>query len=89
MTPVAIFETYGFEQGQGSCSIFFVKKEENMYLYIEKEYLYTIILITIMLVCIHAVIIKDIWRALTSINDKLSWIENYLMESRKRELKEE
>lgn len=60
-----------------------------MYLYIEKEYLYAIILITIMLVCIHAVIIKDIWRALTSINDKLSWIENYLMESRKRELKEE
>lgn len=60
-----------------------------MYLYIEKEYLYAIILITIMLVCVHAVIIKDIWRELTSINDKLSWIENYLMESRKRELKEE
>lgn len=59
-----------------------------MYLYLEKEQLYLVILIIAMLVFVHAVIIKYIWKELKSINNTLYWIENYLMESR-RELKDE
>lgn len=60
-----------------------------MYLYLEKEQLYLAVLIIAMLVFVHAVIIKYIWKELKSINNTLYWIENYLMESRRCELKEE
>lgn len=52
-------------------------------MYLKQEEIYAAILVVFLVSIMYAVIIKDIYKEIVSINNKLHWIENYLMELRR------
>lgn len=54
-------------------------------MYLKQEEIYAAILVVFLVSIMYAVIIKDIYKEIIRIKDKLCWIENFLMETRREQ----